>query len=241
MFLVKYHLFKWLKAYQTSEISVLLVVININKTSLFNCSTVTTMKFHRSMSTVLASVSFLTLATTSSLPTQVATARPRVVVVECSPIKGQWSYQGRQILVSYNKPINVISVSMSAFRRPTAKGRMLSATQIEVNFPDDGTFIGTLDGQGKINWSNGTVWQATIFNGAWKYEDKFGPKISRARANSEELKIDMAKYGRPTAFGYPSLESPSQATFNFSDDATHTATLVSPHCIKWSNGTIWTK
>jgi hypothetical protein len=241
MFLVKYHLFKWLKAYQTSEISVLLVVININKTSLFNYSTIITMKFHRSMSTVLASVSFLTLATTYSLPTQVAIARPRVVVVECSPIKGTWSYQGKNIGVYYHKPTNVIKVLMSNFRRPAAKGRMLSATQIEVNFPDDGTFIGTLDGQGKISWNNGTVWQATTFTGAWKYEDKYGPNIMKARANSEELKISMAKYGRPAAFGYPSLESPSQATFNFPDDATHTATLVSPHCMKWSNGTVWTK
>jgi hypothetical protein len=199
------------------------------------------MKFQRSMSAVLASISFLTLAATSSLPTQVAAASPRVVVVECSPLKGTWTYQGTGIPVSYNKSRNEIKVNMSGFRRQNAKGRMLSATKIEVNFPDDGTHVGTLDGQGKISWDNGTEWQATIFNGDWKYEDKFGPKISKRRANSEELIINMSKYGRPAAFGYASLELPSQATFNFPDDATHTATLVSPSCMKWSNGTIWTK
>jgi hypothetical protein len=218
-----------------------LVVINIIKSFKPTTRSHYIMKFRRPLSAVLASISLLTMGLTASLPVNVATARPRVVVVECSPIKGVWSYKGTGIPVSYNKNRNVITVNMSGFRRPTAKGRMLSATQIEVNFPDDGTFIGTLDGQGKISWNNGTEWRATIFYGAWKYEDKFGPNISKARANSEELKINMAKYGRPAAFGYPSQESPSQATFNFTDDATLTATLVSPHCMKWSNGTMWTK
>jgi hypothetical protein len=241
MFPVKYHLYKWLKVDPISEISVLVVVIKINKISLFDCFSVPSMKFRRPLSAVLASISLLTIGLTAILPVNVVTARPRSVVVECSPIKGVWSYQGTGIPVSYNKSRNVITVNMSNFHRPNAKGRMLSATQIEVNFPDDGTFVGTLDGQGKISWNNGTEWQANIFSGTWKYEDKFGPKISNARANSAELKIDMSRYGRPTALGYHNPDSPSQATFNFPDDATHTATLVAPHCIKWSNGTIWTK
>jgi hypothetical protein len=198
-------------------------------------------KFDRSMSTLLATTSVLMLALTSSLPASVATAetRPSISAVECSPIKGVWYYEGKGIPVSYDRPHNVVTVNMSNFRRPTAKGRMLSANQIEVNFTDDATFTGTLDGAGKISWSNGTEWQANSFYGDWKYENKYGPKISRARANSDEMKIYMNKYRRPPAFG--NKISDSQASFNFPDDATHTATLVGPNCMKWSNSTIWTK
>ncbi|WP_310482735.1 hypothetical protein [Chamaesiphon sp. VAR_48_metabat_403] len=53
------------------------------------------------------------------------------------------------------------------------------------------------------------------------------------------MKIDMNKYGRPPALG--NKTGSSQASFNFPDDATHTATLLSPSCMKWSNGTTWTK
>jgi hypothetical protein len=200
------------------------------------------MKFHRSLSAVLASTSFLTLALTSILPSNNATAFTSTRIasaVECSLIKGVWRYEGKGIPVSYDRRHNVISVNMSSFRRPNAKGKMLSANQIQVTFPDDATFVGNLDGQGKISWSNGTEWQANSFYGDWKYEGKYGPKISRARANSDEMKIYMNKYGRPPAFG--NKIGTSQAAFNFPDDATHTATLVSPSCMQWSNGTTWTQ
>jgi hypothetical protein len=196
--------------------------------------------------TLLPTVSF---ASTIAAQTLSLTAQPNEgrtfsshkisAAVECSPIKGVWRYEGKGIPVRYDSNHNVISVNMSNFGRPNAKGRMLSATQIEVNFPDDATFVGTLNGQGKISWSNGTEWQANVFYGDWKYEGKYGPKISPARANSDEMKIYMSKYGRPPAFG--NKIGHSQATFNFPDDATHTATLVSPSCMQWSNGTTWTQ
>ncbi|AFY94493.1 hypothetical protein [Chamaesiphon minutus] len=199
------------------------------------------MKFQRSLSLIIATNSVLAISLTSSLTTNVGTAQatPQSNAVECSPIKGVWYYQGKGIPVSYDERQNVITVNMSNFRRPTAKGRMLSANQIEVNFRDETTFRGTLDGAGKISWSNGTQWEANSFYGSWKYENKFGPKISRARANNDEMKIDMSKYGRPPALG--NKIGSSQASFNFPDDAVHTATLVSPNCIKWSNSTTWTK
>jgi hypothetical protein len=198
-------------------------------------------EFHRSMSIILATTSVLMLTLTSSLTANVETAlaTPHSDAIECSPIKGVWYYEGKGIPVSYDNRHNVITVNMSSFRRPTAKGRMLSANQIEVNFTDDATFTGTLDGAGKISWSNGTEWQANSFYGDWKHENKYGPKISRARANSDEMKIYMNKYGRPPALG--NKIGSSQASFNFPDDATHTATLVGPSCLRWSNGTTWTK
>jgi hypothetical protein len=204
------------------------------------------MKFRQPIAAIIASFSLLTMAVTSILSAKAATfsSSPKVALstapIVCSPIKGTWSYDGKGIPIGQevSRPDRIF-VNMSAFRRPTARGRILSLTQIEVNFPDDGTFVGTLDGQGKISWNNGTQWQATIFNGSWFYEGKRGPNISKASASDNRLKIDMSKYNRPTAFG--DKTSPSQATFEFTDDATHTATLVSPSCMKWSNGTTWTQ
>jgi hypothetical protein len=204
------------------------------------------MKSHQPISAVLTGVSLLTMAfgftpateaVTFSNSSKVALSTAPVI---CSPVRGTWSHDGKGIPIGQEirRPDRIV-VNMSAFRRPTARGRILSNTQIEVNFPDDGTFIGTLDGQGKISWNNGTQWQATIFYGSWFYEGKRGPNISKASASDNRLKIDMSKYSRPTAYG--DIISPSQATFEFTDDATHTATLVSPSCMKWSNGTMWTK
>jgi hypothetical protein len=204
------------------------------------------MKFYQPGSRIIASLSILTMtfiateAVTFSASPKIALANAYNPYAACSPVKGVWSYEGKGIPVSHeiNRPDRIV-VNMSAFRRPTARGRILSNNQIEVNFPDDGTFRGTLDGQGKISWNNGTQWQATIFYGSWFYEGKRGPSISKANASNNRLKIDMSKYSRPTAYG--DTISPSQATFEFTDDATHTATLVSPSCMKWSNGTTWTK
>ena len=49
----------------------------------------------------------------------------------------------------------------------------------------------------------------------------------------------MAAYGRPSAQGV--LTGPSSATVRFPDDAVHSATLVGPACLLWSNGTWWTR
>ena len=185
----------------------------------------------------------LALATTSRPSTAVAPNSQSVKsiqsvriarVVDCSPINGTWFYGGKGIPVSLRD--DRVTVNMSAFRRPTATGRMLSPTQLQVTFPDDGTFVGTLDGQGKISWNNSTVWQATQFAGSWKYEGKYGPKIQQLGDN---LRVDMSRYRRPTAVG--NVTAPSHASVQFTDDATYTATLIGPHCLQWSNGTTWTK
>jgi hypothetical protein len=197
------------------------------------------LKLHRGIFTGAALV---TLAVTAipqthaaSFPSDRSVKIAKAVV--CSPIKGTWFYNGTGIPVSQSG--NRLRVNMSALRRPNATGRILSETQIEVTFPDDATFIGTLDGAGKINWNNDTVWQATRFTGTWRYEGNIGPKISQV---GDQLRVNMSHYGRPMAQGtITTITSPSVASVVFPDDATHIATLVSPSCIKWSNGTIWTK
>jgi hypothetical protein len=212
------------------------------------------MKFKQFTSSVLACLSVLT--TTAILPTVAAVpVSPTLKIAgitapaKCDPHSGVWYYQDKSVTLRRDSDrTNTFKVRMNSFGSsiPFATGKILSPTQIEVNFPAAGTFIetpgtyiGTLNDQGKISWNNGKEWEAITFYGSWFYEGKRGPSISKARANSEDLKINMTAYRRPPATGYKT--SASQAIFEFPDDATHTATLVSPNCIKWSNGTIWTK
>ncbi len=198
------------------------------------------MKIPQSAVAIFGSAALLAIASITALETKAVdfpSRQPMRIArtVTCSTTDGTWFHSGKGIPVSQISG-NRIRVNMSNFRRPTAMGRILSPTQIEVTFPDDGTFIGTLNGDGQISWNNGTVWQATQFAGSWKYEGEYGPKV---RQLGDELLVGMSKYNRPTARG--NVTAPGRATVNFTDDAIHTATLVGPNCIKWSNGTTWTK
>lgn len=152
----------------------------------------------------------------------------------CSPFEGTWVHGGKGIPISRNG--NRLTVNMAAFRRPGATGRVIGDRQIEVSFPDDATHTGVLDGQGTIRWSNGTAWQATGFSGRWRHEGRPGPTVTQI---GNRLDVNMAAYGRPSAEGV--LTGPSTASVRFPDDAIHTATLIGPACMQWSNGTYWTK
>ncbi len=205
------------------------------------------MKIHQSAVSILGGAALLAIlllkgsanASTTALQTKIGFSSNQSVkiarAITCSPINGTWVFDGKGIPVSLERG-DRIRVNMSNFRRPTAMGRMISPNQIEVTFPDDATFIGSLDGQGKISWNNGTVWQATKFAGTWQYEGEYGPKVVQL---GDELRVGMSKYNRPTALG--NVTAPGKATVNFTDDAIHTATLIGPNCLKWSNGTTWTK
>ncbi|MCS6959818.1 MAG: hypothetical protein RMK91_07180 [Pseudanabaenaceae cyanobacterium SKYGB_i_bin29] len=153
----------------------------------------------------------------------------------CSLLNGQWHFEGQPgpIITEYGREFKV---DMSVYGRPTATGKFVSPNQIQVTFPDDKTFIGTLDGMGNIRWNNGTVWQSLNFAGKWRYELVPGPIVMQEGRN---LTVDMSAYRRPTARG--TLITSSQARVTFPDDATFVGTLVSPSCIRWSNGTVWTK
>jgi hypothetical protein len=153
----------------------------------------------------------------------------------CSPVNGQWYFLGRPGPI-ITQSGDLLTVDMSAYGRPTATGRILSPTQIQVTFPDDGTFVGTLNGRGQINWNNSTVWQALSFAGTWQYEGIPGPVVTQS---GNRLTVDMSAYRRPTAAGR--VTAPANASVRFPDDATFNAILVSPSCIQWSNGTTWTK
>jgi hypothetical protein len=153
----------------------------------------------------------------------------------CSSVNGQWYYLGNPGPI-VTQSGDRLSVDMSPYGRPRATGRILSPTRIEITFPDDATYVGTLDGRGSIRWNNGSVWQALNFAGTWQYEGTPGPIITQS---GDRLTVNMDSYRRPTATG--TITAASSARVRFPDDITDTATLVSPNCIRWANGTTWTK
>ena len=157
------------------------------------------------------------------------------IAAPCSPVNGQWSHSG-SLGPIITQSGNNLTVNMSAYGRPTATGQMISPTQISVTFPDGGTTIGTLNGRGQISWNNGTAWQALNFAGTWQYEGVPGPVITQSGSS---LSVNMSSYSRPTATGR--ITASSIANVRFPDDITDIGTLVSPSCIKWGNGTTWTK
>jgi hypothetical protein len=72
-------------------------------------------------------------------------------------LNGKWiDFSGKLALVS--EGAHVINVDMSDHDRPAAKGTIIDASNISVNFPDDGTFTAVLQAPNTIAWSNGTHW-----------------------------------------------------------------------------------
>lgn len=201
------------------------------------------MAFHQSTAALLSSTTLIALACSMTSPSNAAGFPPGQSVriaqaaasTVCLPVNGQWYFSGRPGPI-ITQSGDLLTVDMSAYRRPTATGRILSPTQIQVTFPDDATFVGTLNGRGQINWNNGTVWQALSFAGTWQYEGRPGPVVTQS---GNRLSVYMSSYRRPTATG--TITALANARVKFPDDATYNGTLVSPSCIQWSNGTTWTK
>ncbi len=138
---------------------------------------------------------------------------------------------------------NSISIDMSAYNRPTAKGLVTDSSHITVDFSDDTTFTATLQLPNTILWSNGSSWTSTVglttvidLNGRWESGGAPGPLIT---VSGEAISVDMGYAGRPTATG--SITDASDIVITFPDDKTYTAKLQLPGTILWSNNSTWTK
>jgi hypothetical protein len=135
-----------------------------------------------------------------------------------------------------------LTVDMSAFGRPTARGSVTSGNTIQVTFPDAATQTGRLEGSSVIRWSDGTSWVKvsgrTIFDlqGQWSGGTGPGPFFS---VNGNALSVDMSAFHRPTAHG--SIIDASTISMTFPDDRTNIGRLESPNAIRWSDNTLWTK
>jgi hypothetical protein len=51
----------------------------------------------------------------------------------------------------------VLTIDMSAYSRPTARGSIVDDSTVTVTFPDDATYTGKLQ-LPNVKWSNGSVW-----------------------------------------------------------------------------------
>ena len=72
-------------------------------------------------------------------------------------LNGRWTDgSSRSAIISVS--FTFLSINMSAFGRPAASGSIVDSSSIEVTFPDDRTYTGTLQAPNVIRWSNGSAW-----------------------------------------------------------------------------------
>ncbi len=158
-------------------------------------------------------------------------------------LEGRWRGDGdespRRAVISLSS--QSITINMTAFGRPAARGSIINDSTIKVTFPDDNTFAGRLEQPITIRWSNGTVWKKVIdiANALRGYWTAGGPQRASISVSSPSITINMTAFGRPTAHG--SIVNDSTFTVTFPDDNSFTGTLEGPKTIRWSNGTVWTK
>lgn len=154
-------------------------------------------------------------------------------------LNGNWtdgSHKNAVIAVKFKS----LNVDMSAFNRPAAHGSVTDISTITVTFPDDKTYIGTLEAPRTIRWSNGSSWTKVVstvmdLNGTWT--DNLRRAVISEGPTS--LTVDMSDYDRPAAHG--NIVSPTTVSVTFPDASTYTGTLQPPNTIRWSNGSAWTR
>jgi hypothetical protein len=155
-------------------------------------------------------------------------------------LNGIWTDGSPKRAVIFVK-LRSLTIDMSAYNRPAAKGSIVDYATIKVIFPDDATYTGTLELPNTIRWSNGSAWTKVVntvidLNGSWT---DGSPRRAVISEGITSLTIDMSDYDRSAAHG--SIVGGSTIKVTFTDDATYTGTLQQPNTIRWSNGSAWTK
>lgn len=116
-------------------------------------------------SLAMTTTAFSVQATQMEATSQAIAARQReigltqtAVWLQSQSFAGQWYWNGSLgPVISVNG--DSLWIDMSAYGRPGATGRILDKFTIEVTFPDDATYIGTLVRENRIEWPNGTIWE----------------------------------------------------------------------------------
>jgi hypothetical protein len=73
-------------------------------------------------------------------------------------LTGSWNVPGATGHPNVSVSGTSIAVDMQPLGRPFAFGQAFGGTMIQVTFPDDRTYTGTLQAPNRILWSNNTVW-----------------------------------------------------------------------------------
>lgn len=72
-------------------------------------------------------------------------------------LNGRWTDGStRSALIS--AAFTSLTIDMSAYHRPAARGSIVDGSTITVTFPDDATYTGTLQPPNTMGWSNGSAW-----------------------------------------------------------------------------------
>jgi hypothetical protein len=72
-------------------------------------------------------------------------------------LNGSWTDGSPWIAIIHEGPSS-LTIDMSDFDRPAAHGSIVDSSTISMNFPDDKTYTGKLEGTSTIRWSNGSTW-----------------------------------------------------------------------------------
>jgi hypothetical protein len=90
----------------------------------------------------------------------VAPASPTAPFKTVIDLNGRWtdgSTRRAVISAAYTYPYE-LTIDMSAYGRPAAKGVIVDDSTITVTFPDDKSYTGKLQPPNTIRWSNGSAW-----------------------------------------------------------------------------------
>ena len=79
---------------------------------------------------------------------------PMVTVID---LNGRWTAGSTQSAV-ISAAGTALTIDMSAYGRPAAKGSIVNGSTITVTFPDDKSYTGILQPPNTIRWSNGSAW-----------------------------------------------------------------------------------
>jgi hypothetical protein len=160
--------------------------------------------------------------------------------------QGIWDYPGTgdaslQQSIDNRTVTILLGFGVGGARLTRVTGKIIDDSTLEVKFPE-GTLTGTLDGNGNLNWSNGTVWQSnpirktTHLTGKWKHGGQ-SDLISTRHVGDGNFDLVIAKRGQQKRTGQG---RGSELTMQF-PGGTLNGTLVTPTCIRWSNNTTWVK
>ena len=161
--------------------------------------------------------------------------------ISAASLTGNWTDNGtaRPSIIQGGVGGDNLVVDMSFANRPTAFGKLTSATTFFVTFPDAGRITGTIFGNDVIQWSNGSAWHRVFtgqtvhdINGVWTDSVAF----RRVTNNGGYVRVTFENGG---LVGVGFVRDASTIQVSFIGAATHLGTVDPNGFIRWSNATTW--
>jgi hypothetical protein len=103
---------------------------------------------------------YIFTVTGSTSPSSITVSRATTTTATIKTVidlNGKWASGGSPGPV-ISVTDNAITVDMSVYKRPTAHGTVIDASNITVTFPDDKVYTGKVGVPNSIRWSNNSAW-----------------------------------------------------------------------------------